>query len=112
MPVNADNDQRPMLANSNVKLNTPRKELSTAWRKTLNNSNVPLRPQCDEALTSRRGLKRCEDTSTQPTNYEPERQHVNIRAAIKLYEEGKIDGIQSITIINGEVLPAGAEICL
>ncbi|KFY62757.1 hypothetical protein V496_04401 [Pseudogymnoascus sp. VKM F-4515 (FW-2607)] len=67
MPVNTANDQRPMLANSNVKLNTPRKELSTAWRKTPNNSNVPLRPQCDEALMSRRGLKRCEVTSTQPT---------------------------------------------
>lgn len=38
-------------------------------------------------------------------NYEPERQHVNIRAAIKLYEEGQIDGIQSITIINGKIAP-------
>ncbi|OBT40247.1 hypothetical protein VE00_09727 [Pseudogymnoascus sp. WSF 3629] len=37
--------------------------------------------------------------------YEPERQHVNIRAAIKLYEEGKIDGIQRITIIDGKITP-------
>ena len=37
--------------------------------------------------------------------YEPERQHVNIRAAIKLYEEGKIDGIQRTTIIDGKIAP-------
>lgn len=37
--------------------------------------------------------------------YEPERQHYNIRAAIKLYEEGKIDGIQHTFIVNGEVTP-------
>ncbi|OBT82249.1 hypothetical protein VE02_09206 [Pseudogymnoascus sp. 03VT05] len=37
--------------------------------------------------------------------YEPERQHVNIRAAIKLYEEGKIDGIQRTTIIDGKIVP-------
>lgn len=38
-------------------------------------------------------------------NYEPERQHDNIRAAIKLYEEGKIDGIQRTTIIDGKIAP-------
>lgn len=37
--------------------------------------------------------------------YEPERQHVNIRAAIKLYEEGKIDGIERVTIIDGKIVP-------
>jgi hypothetical protein len=37
--------------------------------------------------------------------YKPERQHVNIRAAIKLYKEGKIDGIQRTTIIDGKVVP-------
>lgn len=36
-------------------------------------------------------------------NYEPEWQHGNIRAAIKLYEEGKIDGIQRTTIIDGKI---------
>ncbi len=36
-------------------------------------------------------------------NYEPERQHDNIRAAIKLYKEGKIDGIQRTTIIDGKI---------
>ncbi|KFY82052.1 hypothetical protein V500_10865 [Pseudogymnoascus sp. VKM F-4518 (FW-2643)] len=42
-----------------------------------------------------------------PSNpeYEPERQHVNIRATIKLYEEGKIDGIQRTTIIDGKIAP-------
>jgi hypothetical protein len=25
-------------------------------------------------------------------NYQPEQQHINIKAAIKLYEDGKIDG--------------------
>lgn len=40
-----------------------------------------------------------------PSNpdYQPERQHVNIRAAIKLYEEGKIDGLQRTTIIDGKI---------
>ncbi|OBT68745.1 hypothetical protein VE03_02222 [Pseudogymnoascus sp. 23342-1-I1] len=38
-------------------------------------------------------------------DYEPERQHVNIGAAIKLYEEGEIDGIQRITIIDGKIAP-------
>lgn len=36
-------------------------------------------------------------------DYQPERQHVNIRAAIKLYEEGKIDGLQRTTIIDGKI---------
>lgn len=35
--------------------------------------------------------------------YKPERQHVNIRAAINLYEEGNIDGIQRTTIIDGKI---------
>ncbi|KFY15433.1 hypothetical protein V492_01986 [Pseudogymnoascus sp. VKM F-4246] len=40
-----------------------------------------------------------------PSNpdYQPEWQHENIRAVIKLYEEGKIDGIQRTTIINGKI---------
>lgn len=36
--------------------------------------------------------------------YEPERQHTNIRAAIKLYEEGKIDGIQHTFIADAKSL--------
>lgn len=38
-------------------------------------------------------------------NYQPERQHVNIRAVIKLYEEGEIDGLQRTTIIDGKIAP-------
>ncbi|OBT51906.1 hypothetical protein VE04_06794 [Pseudogymnoascus sp. 24MN13] len=33
-------------------------------------------------------------------NYQPERQHVNIRAVIKLYEEGKIDGLHRTTVMG------------
>lgn len=38
-------------------------------------------------------------------SYESERQHDNIRAAIKLYEEGKIHGIQRTTVIDGKIAP-------
>ncbi|KFX92279.1 hypothetical protein O988_07342 [Pseudogymnoascus sp. VKM F-3808] len=38
-------------------------------------------------------------------NYQPERQHVNIKAMIKLYEEGKIDGLERTTVIDGEIAP-------
>jgi hypothetical protein len=38
-------------------------------------------------------------------NYQPERQHVNIRAVIKLYEEGKIDGLHRTTVIDGKIAP-------
>jgi hypothetical protein len=42
-----------------------------------------------------------------PTNpdYQPERQHINIKAAIKLYEDGKIDGVQQVSIMNEKVVP-------
>ena len=36
--------------------------------------------------------------------YQPEQQHTNIKAAIKLYEDGKIDGIQHVYIMEGEVV--------
>ncbi|KAI9862715.1 MAG: hypothetical protein M1813_004211 [Trichoglossum hirsutum] len=35
--------------------------------------------------------------------YQPEPQHINIKAAINLYKEGKIDGLQRVYIMNGEV---------
>jgi hypothetical protein len=28
------------------------------------------------------------------SNYQPEQQHTNIKAVIKLYEDGKIDGVE------------------
>ncbi|KAI9767226.1 MAG: hypothetical protein M1840_005826 [Geoglossum simile] len=36
--------------------------------------------------------------------YQPEPQHANIKAAIELYEQGKIDGHQRIYIRNGQVI--------
>jgi hypothetical protein len=38
-------------------------------------------------------------------HYEPERQHINIKAAIKLYEDGKIDGVERVFIMDGKVVP-------
>jgi hypothetical protein len=35
--------------------------------------------------------------------YQPEPQHVNIRAAIQLYKEGKIDGVNTVHIMNGKI---------
>ncbi|KIX06627.1 uncharacterized protein Z518_04603 [Rhinocladiella mackenziei CBS 650.93] len=37
-------------------------------------------------------------------HYQPKRQHVNIKAAIKLYEEGKIDGEKKVFIMNGKII--------
>jgi hypothetical protein len=37
-------------------------------------------------------------------HYEPERQHINIKAAIKLYEDGKIDGVEHVHIMNGKIV--------
>jgi hypothetical protein len=36
--------------------------------------------------------------------YEREQQHVNIRAAIQLYEDGKIDGSEPVFIMEGKVI--------
>ena len=38
-------------------------------------------------------------------NYQPEYQHINIRAAIKLYEEGKIDGMEQVFIKDRKDCP-------
>jgi hypothetical protein len=35
----------------------------------------------------------------------PEYQHVNIKAIIKLYEEGKIDGTQKVYLKDGKIVP-------
>jgi hypothetical protein len=37
-------------------------------------------------------------------NYQPQNQHVNIKATIKLYEDGKIDGIEQVFIMDGKVV--------
>jgi hypothetical protein len=36
--------------------------------------------------------------------YEREQQHVNIKAAIKFYEDGKIDGLQHVYIMEGKIV--------
>jgi hypothetical protein len=38
-------------------------------------------------------------------NYQPEQQHTNIKAAIKLYEDGKIDGVEHVFIKDGKLVP-------
>ena len=38
-------------------------------------------------------------------NYQPEQQHININAAIKLYEDGKIDGGEQVFIKDGKIVP-------
>jgi hypothetical protein len=38
-------------------------------------------------------------------HYQPERQHINIKAAIKLYEDGKIDGVEQVYIMEGNIVP-------
>jgi hypothetical protein len=38
-------------------------------------------------------------------SYQPEQQHTNIKAAIKLYEDGKIDGWEQVFIMDGKVVP-------
>jgi hypothetical protein len=37
--------------------------------------------------------------------YQPEQQHTNIKAAIKLYEDGKIDGVVQDFIKDGKLVP-------
>ena len=36
--------------------------------------------------------------------YERKEQHANIKAAIKLYEDGKIDGLQQVHIMEGKIV--------
>jgi hypothetical protein len=38
-------------------------------------------------------------------NYQPEQQHTNIKAAIKLYEDGKINGVEQVFIMDGKAAP-------
>ena len=37
--------------------------------------------------------------------YQPEQQHTNIKAAIKLYEDGKLDGGGQVFIKDGKIVP-------
>jgi hypothetical protein len=37
--------------------------------------------------------------------HQPEQQHTNIKAAIKLYEDGKIDGVEQVFIKDGKLVP-------
>ena len=43
-------------------------------------------------------------------DYLPEQRHTDIKAAIKLYEDGKFDGVEHVFIMNGKVVPK-EEIC-
>jgi hypothetical protein len=36
---------------------------------------------------------------------EPKEQHTNIKAVIKLYEDGEIDGVQEVFIMDGKIVP-------
>lgn len=49
-------------------------------------------------------IKQLEDylDSSSP-NYQPKGQHTNIRAAIQLYNEGTIDGLTFVVIVNGKI---------
>jgi hypothetical protein len=38
-------------------------------------------------------------------SYQPKEQHTNIKAAIKLYEDEKIDGVERVFIVDGKVVP-------
>jgi len=38
-------------------------------------------------------------------DYQPEQQHTKIKAAIMLYEDGKIDGVEQVFIKDGKVVP-------
>src|SRR5271156_2631807 len=38
-------------------------------------------------------------------DYQPEQQHTNIKAAIKLYEDGKIDGVEQVFVKDGKIVP-------
>ena len=48
-------------------------------------------------------LRSCLDPNN--PHYQPERQHVNIKAAIKLYEDGELDGIKRVSIMDGKIVP-------
>jgi hypothetical protein len=37
-------------------------------------------------------------------HYQPEPQHPNIKAAITLYEEGKLDGFKRVMIMGGKIV--------
>jgi hypothetical protein len=37
-------------------------------------------------------------------DHQPEQQHINIKAAIKLYEDGKIDGVEQVFIMDGKIV--------
>jgi hypothetical protein len=39
------------------------------------------------------------------SNYQPEQQHTNIKAAIRLYEDGEIDGVEQVFIKDGKPCP-------
>ena len=37
-------------------------------------------------------------------NCQPEQQHSNIKAAMKLYQDGKIDGVEQVFLMDGKVV--------
>ncbi|KAI9849944.1 MAG: hypothetical protein M1837_000158 [Sclerophora amabilis] len=62
---------------------------------------MPLPPVFDVEGRIKR-LKEYLDIAN-PTYQRPE-QHVNIRAAIRLYENGELDGIRQVEIMNGKIV--------
>lgn len=36
--------------------------------------------------------------------YQPKQQHINIRAAIQLYQDGKIDGMEQVFLMEGKMV--------
>jgi hypothetical protein len=38
-------------------------------------------------------------------DYQPEEQHINIKALIKLYEDKEIDGVEPVYIKDGKIVP-------
>jgi len=56
---------------------------------------------------SRNGLKIFAGILILIVQYQVKDQHVNIRAVIKLYEDGKIDGSERVYVMQGKVVTRG-----
>jgi len=98
----AQNRGHPFSTHAHSSL-SPNQKSSTQWRPR---SNLHLRPHSPD-LPMFRSASKGSAANFDPNNpnHQPEQQHTNIKAAIKLYEDGKIDGMEQVFIIDGRVVP-------
>jgi hypothetical protein len=62
--------------------------------------SCPFHPDVQKRIQELRGYLDPENP-----HYQPEEQDINIKAVIKLYKDGRIDGVEHVSIKDGKAVP-------